>query len=211
MASNASIVKPDRRSTTRRIVSGTDTLRRKALEKLTLAIAKAVESASDDTLADIVGSHDLRHALVVAPRDIAPEAPADLAALKAARERTGQFREDMAKRAGGVFDRVHVAEMLGVSPAAIEKQRQRRQILGVPYGSENRFPAAQFVDGGTVPHLKRVLEAFGDTNPWEQLMLLTTPLEGFGEEPETAFEILGRKPDQEAVRQLVALATVWTS
>ncbi|AGH49446.1 hypothetical protein G432_08605 [Sphingomonas sp. MM-1] len=211
MASNVSIVKSDRRPTARRIASGTDTLRRKALEKLTLAIAKAVESASDDTLADIVGSHDLRHALVVAPRDIAPEAPADLEALKAARERTGQFREDMAKRAGGMFDRAHVAAMLGVSPAAIEKQRQRRQILGVPYGSENRFPAAQFVDGETVPHLKRVLEAFDDTNPWEQLMLLTTPLEGFSSEPETALEILRRKPDQETVRQLVALATVWTS
>ena len=79
----------------------TDTLRRKALEKLTLAIARAVEAASDDTLADIVGSEDLRHALTIAPRDIAPEAPADLAAIKKAREHTARFREDMAQRAGG--------------------------------------------------------------------------------------------------------------
>lgn len=56
----------------RDIASG-DTLRRKALEKLTLAIARAVEAASDNTLADIVGSEDLRHALAIAPRDIAPE------------------------------------------------------------------------------------------------------------------------------------------
>src|SRR3546814_5311689 len=82
-----------------------DTLRHKALEKLTLAMAKAVESASDDTLADIVGSEDLRHALVIAPRDIAPQAPADLEAIRAARERTAQFREEMAERAGGMFDR----------------------------------------------------------------------------------------------------------
>src|SRR3546814_2239893 len=84
-----------------------DTLRHKALEKLTLAMAKAVESASDDTLADIVGSEDLRHALVIAPRDIAPQAPADLEAIRAARERTAQFREEMAERAGGMFDRAH--------------------------------------------------------------------------------------------------------
>jgi hypothetical protein len=117
----------------------------------------------------------------------------------------------MAKRAGGMFDRAHVAAMLGVSPAAIEKQRQRRQILGVPYGSENRFPAAQFVNGETVPNLKRVLEALGDTSLWEQLMLLTTPLEGFGSKPETALDILRRKPDQETVHQLLALAKVWAS
>jgi len=50
-------------------------LRRKALEKLTLAIAEAVDSASDDTLADIVGSTDLRHALTIAPRHIPPPPP----------------------------------------------------------------------------------------------------------------------------------------
>src|SRR3546814_4246154 len=92
------------------------------------------------------------------------------------------------------LDRAHVAAMLGVTPAAIEKQRQRRQILGVPYGSENRYPAAQFAGGEALPHLKQVLESFGDTNPWEQLMLLTTPLEGYGEERETPFEILMRRP-----------------
>src|SRR3546814_12961699 len=90
-------------------------------------MSKAVESASDDTLADIVGSEDLRHALVIAPRDIAPQAPADLEAIRAARERPAQFREEMAERAGGMFDSAHGAALLGVTPAAIETQRQRRQ------------------------------------------------------------------------------------
>src|SRR3546814_118737 len=116
-----------RSARTGRSIASVDTLRRKALEKLTLAITKAVEAASDDTLADIVGSEDLRHALAIAPRDIAPEAPADLEAIKKARERTARFREDMATRAGGMYDRDHVAAMLGVTPAAIEKQRQRRR------------------------------------------------------------------------------------
>ena len=181
------------------------------MEKLTLAIAKAVESASDDTLADIVGSHDLRHALVVAPRDIAPESPADLEALKAARERTGKFREEMAQRAGGMFDRAHVAEMLGVSPAAIDKQRQRRQILGVSYGTETRYPAAQFANGQVLHGIKAVLEAFDDMNAWEQLMMLTTPLEGFGSKPETVFETLARRPEPQGLKQLAGLAASWAA
>ena len=200
-----------RASRTARGIAGNDTLRRKALEKLTLAITRAVEAASDDTLADIVGSEDLRHALAIAPRDIAPESPADLEAIKKSRERTAQFREDMAQRAGGMYDRDHVAAMLGLTPAAIEKQRQRRQVLGVSYGSEIRYPAVQFANGEAVPHLKRVLAAFGDTDPWEQLMLLTAPIEGFGEGNETLLERLSDKPNQDELRQLVALASAWTA
>jgi len=211
VASNVPLAGSARHSRRRLAISGTDTLRRKALEKLTLAIAKAVESASDDTLADIVGSHDLRHALVVAPRDIAPEPPADLEALKAARERTGQFREEMAQRAGGMFDRTHVAEMLGVSPAAIDKQRQRRQILGVSYGTEIRYPAAQFANGKVLHGLKAVLEGFDDMNAWEQLMMLTTPLEGFGSKPETVFETLARRPEPLVLKQLAGLAASWAA
>ena len=196
---------------TARGIAGSDTLRRKALEKLTLAISRAVEAASDDTLADIVGSDDLRHALTSAPRDIAPESPADLGAIRKARERTARFREDMAQRVGGMFDRDHVAAMLDVTPAAIEKQRQRRQILGVLYGSEIRYPAAQFADGQAVSHLKRILEALGDTDPWEQLMLLTTPVEGFGDGNQTLLDLLKGKPGQDQLRQFVALASAWTA
>lgn len=192
-------------------IASSDTLRRKALEKLTLAIAKAVESASDDTLADIVGSEDLRHALTIAPRDIAPESAADMAAIKAAREKTARFRDEMASRAGGMLERADVAEMLGVSPAAIEKQRQRRQILGVPYGNEIRYPAAQFAAGATVVNLKQLLQAFGDAEPWEQLMLLTTPVTGYAPEPETPLQILTRKPRAETLKQLVALVTGWAA
>src|SRR3546814_5678787 len=65
MASDAPVEKSGSHSQ-RAAFAAIHTLRHKALEKLTLAIAKAVESASDDTLADIVGSEDLRHALVIA-------------------------------------------------------------------------------------------------------------------------------------------------
>jgi hypothetical protein len=110
-----------------------------------------------------------------------------------------------------MYDRDHVAAMVGVTPAAIEKQRQRRQILGVPYGAEIRYPAVQFANGEAVPYLKRVLEAFGDTDPWEQLMLLTTPVEGFSDGSATLLELLKGKPRPDALRQIVGLASAWAA
>lgn len=167
-------------------------------------------SVSDETSADVVGNvADLRHALSVARRDITPDSPADLNATKPARDKTATFREETAARAGGMLDRGHVAAMLGVSPAAIDKRSQRRQILSVPYGTETLYPAAQFVDGETVSHLRLVLEALGDMNPWERLMLLTTPVEGYGEQPETVLQLLAKRPDAVVLRQLISLASGW--
>jgi hypothetical protein len=130
----------------------------------------------------------------------------NLDGIKATREKTTRFREEMAARAGGMFDRAHVAAMLGVSLAAIDKQRRRRQILSVPYEMETRYPAAQFADGETVNGLKPVLETLGDLNPWEQLMLLTTPVEGYSERPESVLQLLAKRPDSDVLRQLIALA-----
>lgn len=189
--------------------SGTDTLRKRALEKLTDAIAAAVATASDATLADIVGSSDLRHALTIAPRDLAPPPPERLIAIKAARERTTRFRQEMAELAGGMLDRAQVAELLGLTASAIDKQRQRNQILGVPYGSDIRYPASQFAGGETVGQLKTVLEAFGDTTPWERLQILTAPLEGFGDSARSILEILGNRPDRETLRQITGLVAGW--
>ena len=191
--------------------SASDTLRKRALEKLTDAIAAAVATASDATLADIVGSSDLRHALTIAPRDLAPPPPERLVAIRAARERTSRFREDMAVRAGGMLDRTQVADLLGLSMAAIDKQRQRNQILGVPYGSDIRYPAAQFANGETVGHLKAVLVALGDTDPWEKLQLLTTPLEGFRDASGSILELLADRPDPETLRQITGLVAGWAT
>ncbi|OAN53450.1 hypothetical protein [Sphingobium sp. TCM1] len=193
-------------------IAASDTLRRRAIDVLTQAVAKAVASASDETLADIVGSEaDPRHALSVAGRDIAPRSTADREAMRSAREKTAMFRADMAARSGGMLERGDVAAMFGVTPAAIDKQRQRRQILGVPYGTEIRYPAAQFVDGEVPQGLKAVLEAFDDMNPWEQLMMLTTPLEGFGAQPETILQTLARRPEPRVLKQLAGLAASWAA
>ncbi|MFZ3484861.1 hypothetical protein [Sphingomonas sp. 3-13AW] len=190
-------------------VSRDNSLRRSAIEVLTKAIASAVESASDATLEAIVGAGDPAQALAVAPRDLAPAPPERLAAERAAKARTAHFRTELAEKAGGMFTRADVAELLSVTPAAVDKQRQRGQILGVPYGNEVRFPAAQFANGAVVPGLKPILAAFGDMNPWGQLQLLVAPLSGFGEEPASILDLLAQGAGQDVQEQLIRLIRGW--
>ena len=209
MASAASLPPAARRSPD--APPSSHTLRGQALERLSIAIARAVESASDDTLAAILSAPDFGQALAIAPRDLVPPPPERLAAEMAARARTAQFRADMAAKAGGMYDRHQLADLLGVQPAAIDKQRQRRQILGVPYGNEIRYPAAQIINGETVADLKSLLEAFGDMAPWGQLQLLVTPIEGFGPTARSIFDILADRPDASTLRQLRSLVAGWAA
>jgi hypothetical protein len=198
---------PDRRPP--RHMPRDNSLRRSAIEVLTRAIASAVESASDATLEAIVGAGDPAQALAVAPRDLVPAPPERLAAERAAKARTAHFRAEVAEKAGGMYARADVAELLGVTPAAVDKQRQRGQILGVPYGSEVRFPAAQFAEGAVVPGLKPILAAFGDMNPWGQLQLLVAPLTGFGDEPASILDLLAQGVGEDVQGQLVRLISGW--
>jgi hypothetical protein len=110
-----------------------------------------------------------------------------------------------------MYDRAEVAELLGVTPAAIDKQRQRRQILGVPYGNETRYPAAQFRDGAALAGLKPILDAFGDMNPWGQLQLLAAPLDGFGDAPASVLALLAAGVDADTRARLAALAAGWAA
>lgn len=201
-------------STRRRLsrASQDHSLRQSAIDVLTRAVARAVESASDATLEAIVGAGgDPIQALAVAPRDLAPEPPQRLAAERAAKARTAHFRAELADKADGMYGRADVAALLGVTPAAIDKQRQRRQILGVPYGSELRFPAAQFHGDAVVPGLKAILSAFGDMNPWSQLQLLVAPIEGFGDKPASILDLLAQGIDQPMLDRMTGLIRGWAA
>ncbi len=186
-------------------------LRRSAIDVLTRAVARAVESASDDTLAAILAAGDPAQALAVAPRDLAPAPPERLAAERAAKARTAHFRTELAEKSGGMFARADVAQLLEVTLAAVDKQRQRGQVLGVPYGNEIRFPAAQFKDGAVVPGLKPILAAFGDMSPWGQLQLLVAPLEGFLDKPASILDMLAHGVGEDVRVQLTGLARGWAA
>lgn len=210
----ASAAMRDQGPTRRRLRSSPEDggLRRQALQALQEAISLALASASEETLAAIIGAaNDPAQALAIAPRDLAPVPPERLAAERAAKARTAHFRTDLAEKAGGMFSRADVADLLGVTPAAVDKQRQRGQILGVPYGTDTRFPAAQFKDGAVVTGLKPVLAAFADMNPWGQLQLLVAPIEGFGDKPASILELLGGGVDDTTRDQLVRLVCGWAA
>lgn len=187
-------------------------LRGRALAALNAAVAMAIDSASDDTLEAIVSArNDPAQALAVAPRDLAPAPPERLVAERAAKARTVHFRAELTAKAGGMLGRTDVADLLGVGSAAVDKQRQRCQILGVPYGTDIRYPAAQFTDGRTVPGLKPILAAFGDMNPWGQLQLLVAPIEGFSDEPASILDLLARGVDDDTTAQLARLVRGWAA
>ena len=115
--------------------------------------------------------------------------------------KTTRFREDMAVRAGGMLTGTQVSALLGMILPIVDERRQRREFLGVPYETEIRYPFVQFQEGGPLENLGSVLCAMGDIHPWEQLMLLTTPLEGYGEAPVTIFQMLASRPDSGGVAQ----------
>lgn len=126
-------------------------------------------------------------------------------------EKTIHFREDMTLRAGGMLTETQVSALLGVSLSTVDERRQRQELLGVSSETEIRYPVAQFQEGVPLENLSSVLHAMGDLNPWEQLMLLTTPLEGYGEAPVTMFQVLASRPDSEVLRQIVALVSSWAA
>jgi len=176
-------------------------------------VSKSTEEdiKSDSMVAKFLAANDPAQALAIAPRDLAPAPPERIAAERAAKARTAHFRTDLAEKAGGMFSRKNVAELLSITPAAVDKQRQRGQILGVTYGTETRFPAAQFKDGAVVTGLKPVLAAFGDMNPWGQLQLLVAPIEGFGNKPASILDLLASGVDDATRDQLVRLVRGWAA
>jgi hypothetical protein len=99
--------------------------------------------------------------------------------LAAAVGRGVAAREAMIARAGGLLPAERLAAILGLSPAAVAKRRQRDQLLAVPVaGRGHAFPAAQLQDGAVLPGLDRVLRAMPGTSGWTRLALLLTPHDG---------------------------------
>lgn len=82
-------------------------------------------------------------------------------------------KEELLSAAGGAFSTRQVAELLGRSVQAVQQRLRRRSLLAVPLANgEWGFPAVQFTGSGVPEGLRRVLQAFGETDPWVQLSIL---------------------------------------
>lgn len=67
---------------------------------------------------------------------------------------------------GGTLSGGEVAELLGVTRQAIDKQRRARKLLALRVGKAWRYPAWQFADGQPLPGLDTILGALRGTSLW---------------------------------------------
>jgi hypothetical protein len=125
-----------------------------------------------------------------AEQDIDPHLGGSIASLKAEKELLG--------RAGGLEDAKWVAKYLSIDPKSVAAKARRNEILAIPRGDRNLYPAFQFRNGRVIPGIREVLEALPLKNGWSRLSFLLTPdpglddrspIDAFGTEPEATLEL----------------------
>jgi len=80
---------------------------------------------------------------------------------------------ELRKMAEPCLDTGQVCKLLGVSRETIRKKVDRKQLLALPKGSEDRvFPAFQFKEGELLPGMKEVLEVLPGDSPFVALSFL---------------------------------------
>jgi hypothetical protein len=88
-------------------------------------------------------------------------------ALREARLRGLKLREQILTAEGGVWSAEEVGQQLRISRQAVERRRQRGQLLALPIGAKAYvYPAWQFVEGGILPGFVTVLSSFTLPGPW---------------------------------------------
>lgn len=92
-----------------------------------------------------------------------PLAPARLRGVEAARQ--------LLAAEGGTWTAARVGAHLRVDENNVENRRRAGRLIGVRSGKGSyRFPAWQFVPGGTLRGLEQVLEALRAHDPWMQMI-----------------------------------------
>lgn len=92
-----------------------------------------------------------------------------------------RHRAELLRRAGGVLTAGEVAKRLGLHPVTVLRRARERQLLAIREGRRWFFPACQFGDAGTVPHLAELLAALpADADPWWVLDVLLAPSSTLG-------------------------------
>lgn len=96
------------------------------------------------------------------------EAPEERPLLKA-RLRGVRARRELLEAEGGTVSSGQAAELLGVTPQAVDKRRRAGKLLALPVGRAYLYPVWQFDErgrGGVPPGLEEVLGSFGVEDPW---------------------------------------------
>lgn len=144
------------------------------LARITRALTRAAGLAGDafvhqalERSSDMGAVIDLLRStlpLLSAERELDPDLDARVAALAG--------EDDLIRRAGSLKDIKWVADYLAISPKSVAAKARRKELLAIPRGDRNLYPAIQFRDGQVLPGLREVLQALPLTNGWSQLSFL---------------------------------------
>jgi hypothetical protein len=166
------------------------------LQRSAAAIVRIATNADERALqAALAAATDVGTlAAVLSDAELIGEGVRELDPMASLIARSIEHKADLLVRAGGTFNVLQVAELLGITRQAVDKRRRERKLIAVPRGSDFRYPAAQFTDGEVVGGLRQVLAAIGLKGPWGTLEFLTATddeLDGG-----TPLDWLKRHPDQ---------------
>jgi hypothetical protein len=95
--------------------------------------------------------------------------------LAAARLRGIEAKRRILTEDGGLLSAEKVGDILTMSRQAVEKRRKAGRLIGITLGRRGfGYPAWQFTERGTLPHLETVLDALRKHDAWTKLVFLTT-------------------------------------
>lgn len=135
-----------------------------------------------DVLARALETSDERSALAVALAETV-EIPAARDPLGRAKARGMEVRRRLLDEAGGAYTVSDVADLLGVTPAAVHQRRQRGTLLAVRAANGQwLYPAFQFDPPELAYEIGRVLSAFCVAEPWTRLSVLLSKAPSLGGE-----------------------------
>lgn len=137
-------------------------------------IGHLAADATPETIAAAAGSSTDTEVVVRALEQ--PEALTILSAadpLAAAKIRGLRARERLLHAEGGTWDTTQVAEHLHLTRQGVNRRRRTGTLLAIDVGRLGyRYPAWQFVRGGTLPGLESVLGALRQHDQWTQLSFM---------------------------------------
>ena len=136
-------------------------------------VALAASHASNVTTNSDASSLAQMIAALTSPELLAELAPID--PLAGARLRGMKVKQELLYSDGQPLRSEEVAQLLGISRQAVDKRRNKGQILAVSLGRRGYFyPLWQFRDGAVLTGLDRILTALANFDGWTQLMFMKT-------------------------------------
>jgi hypothetical protein len=129
-------------------------------------VSFSAEIAQKDYLEKLIAALTSKEVLT----KLAPSDP-----LAAARLKGVLIKRDLLYQDGKPFSSEEVALLLNVTRQAIDKRRQKGQLLAVSLGRRGYlYPVWQFREGKVLSGLDRVLAKLKEFDPWTQLMFFQT-------------------------------------